>query len=510
VITAAAAWRRTLVASVVITALLIGLFWSTVSTMLTIWLNIETYSHGFLILPISLWLAWRRRDILLATAPSPAPWVLLLCLATGAGWGLSHLLGVQVVEQLALIALWVTALWALLGHRAARLLAFPLLFLFLMVPMGDGLVPSMMDFTADFTVWMLELTGIPVYREGLYFVIPSGNWSVVEACSGVRYLIASVTLGLLYAYLTYRSLWRRALFVLLAILVPILANGVRAYMIVMIGHLSNMQLAVGVDHLIYGWIFFGLVMLLLFWLGSLWVERDAAPLAVPVPAVEHAHVGLGSTVAVLVGAVLVSLAVRAGVNDLAAASLQMRVLQLPPLAGNWQRHDPPRIQWPLQLKGPDQTLRVGYGKGGDEVALVLGVFHQQQQGAEVVSSENVVLKRDAAGWRITGHARLLLPLEGDEQSVPVYQLKQQQTYLLGESDQRLLVASWYRLGSRSTANEYIGKWYQALALLGEGRSDGAFVMLATEDDAEAPERLRTFAREALPELLVTLDASQAR
>jgi len=510
VITAAAAWRRTLVASVVITALLIGLFWSTVSTMLTIWLNIETYSHGFLILPISLWLAWRRRDMLLAAAPSPAPWVLLLCLAAGAGWGLSHLLGVQVVEQLALIALWVTALWALLGHRAARLLAFPLLFLFLMVPMGDGLVPPMMDFTADFTVWMLELTGIPVYREGLYFVIPSGNWSVVEACSGVRYLIASVTLGLLYAYLTYRSLWRRALFVLLAILVPILANGVRAYMIVMIGHLSNMQLAVGVDHLIYGWLFFGLVMLLLFWLGNLWVERDTAPVEVPVPTVEQTHAGLGNTVTVLLGAVLVSLAVRAGVNDLAAASLQMRVLQLPPLAGNWQRHDPPRIHWPLQLKDPDQTLQVSYGKGSDEVALVLGVFHQQQQGAEVISSENLVLNRDATGWRITGHDRLLLPLGGDEQSVPVYQLKQQKTYLLGESDQRLLVASWYRLGSRSTANEYIGKWYQGLALLGEGRSDGAFVMLATEDDDEAPERLRTFAREALPELLVRLDASQAR
>ena len=53
---------------------------------------------------------------------------------------------------------------------------------------------------------------------------------------------------------------------------PIFANFLRAYMIVMIGHLSSMKLAVGVDHFIYGWVFFGVVIGLLFWLGSFWRE----------------------------------------------------------------------------------------------------------------------------------------------------------------------------------------------------------------------------------------------
>ena len=65
------------------------------------------------------------------------------------------------------------------------------------------------------------------------------------------------------------------LFVALSVIVPIIANGMRAYMIVMIAHLSDMKLALGVDHLIYGWVFFGIVMLLLFWIGSFWREIPA-------------------------------------------------------------------------------------------------------------------------------------------------------------------------------------------------------------------------------------------
>ncbi|UUZ51375.1 exosortase [Massilia sp. B-10] len=113
-------------------------------------------------------------------------------------------------------------------------------------------------------------------RNGTHFELPTGNWSVVEACSGVRYLISSVTIGCLYAYLTYRSKLRRAVFIAASIVVPVIANGLRAYMIVMIGHTSNMALATGVDHLIYGWIFFGIVMFIMFWIGSYWRQDTDA------------------------------------------------------------------------------------------------------------------------------------------------------------------------------------------------------------------------------------------
>jgi exosortase A len=179
----------------------------------------------------------------------------------------------------------VLAVCAVVGSQIARAIAFPLAFSLLAVPIGEFLVPVMIEHTADFTVGALRLSGIPIYREGNNFVIPSGRWSVVEACSGLRYLIASITLGLLYAYLTYSSLLRRSLFVLASVLVPIVANWVRAYMIVMIGHLSGMKYAAGVDHLLYGWVFFGLVMLMLFWIGSRWREDLVAIPAATQPSV---------------------------------------------------------------------------------------------------------------------------------------------------------------------------------------------------------------------------------
>ena len=178
-----------------------------------------------------------------------------------------------------LVAMIPLAVWAILGNRdAARAWRFRSRFLFFAVPFGEFVVPKLMDWTADFTVWAVAASGVPVFREGNNFIIPSGRWSVVEACSGVRYLIASLVVGTLYAYLTYRSLLRRVVFIGISIVVPLVANWLRAYMIVMIGHLSSNRLAVGVDHIIYGWVFFGVVMMALFWVAGYWRE-DLAPSA---------------------------------------------------------------------------------------------------------------------------------------------------------------------------------------------------------------------------------------
>jgi EpsI family protein len=117
---------------------------------------------------------------------------------------------------------------------------------------------------------------VPVFREGNSFIIPSGQWSVVEECSGIRYLMASASAGSVFGHLYMRSLRRRWAFFGLAVIVPIVANWMRAYLIVLLGHVSDNRLAAGVDHVIYGWVFFGLVMLGVFYIGGRWADRDAA------------------------------------------------------------------------------------------------------------------------------------------------------------------------------------------------------------------------------------------
>ena len=254
-------------------AVLLVLYGPTFESIVSIWWRSGTFTHCFFVLPIVGYLVWRKRlalqHVTFRTDPRGLPFLGLIGLA----WLLADLIHVQVVAQLAVVAMIVVLVWVALGWAVVRILAFPLGFLLFAVPMGEAVVYPLMQLTATVTVTLLSLSGIPVYSEGTFISIPSGDWSVVEACSGIRYLIASVFLGSLYAYLSYRSLLAPDRFMVLATVVPILANGIRAFLIVMIGHLSGMKLAVGIDHLIYGWVFFGFVMFALFAIGNLWSEQ---------------------------------------------------------------------------------------------------------------------------------------------------------------------------------------------------------------------------------------------
>ena len=243
--------------------LLFLIFHQTVLSLVDIWSRSQTFAHGFLVMPISIWLVWRERSAYSSLTVRPQPYALLLVVLFGAIWLLAHMVDVRVLEQLAFVAILVSGIWAIIGNAMAARAAFPLLFLFLAVPMGAELIPPLMNLTATTTEYLVRASGVPLYREGMYLYLPTGTWSVIAECSGVRYLIASFTLGLIYAYLTYSSLQRRLLFVIASIVVPILANSLRAYGVVMMGHLSDMRLGVGVDHLVYGWGFFGLVMVCL-------------------------------------------------------------------------------------------------------------------------------------------------------------------------------------------------------------------------------------------------------
>ena len=331
-ITASPAWRKAGAMLLLALTILLALFWNTAVSMVDIWSRSETFAHGYVIAPISLWLIWRRRQHLLALLPQPQLLPCLLLAAASLLWCSARMIDVMVVQQFAFVSMLPLTVWAVLGWLPTRAMLFPLAFLMLMVPFGEVFMLPMMNFTADFTVAALRLSGMPVYREGLTFMIPSGQWSVVEACSGLRYLIASFTLGLLYAYLTYQTWWKRLVFVLAAIATPILANGLRAYMIVMLGHYSDMKLAVGVDHLIYGWVFFGIVMLALYWVGSYWREDEPQVPDALVQAADGAGIAWVRFVPLLLCMAMGPLAATwlARANPLPAAAIQ-----LAPLAG-WQ------------------------------------------------------------------------------------------------------------------------------------------------------------------------------
>src|SRR5690606_10682622 len=113
--------------------------------------------------------------------------------------------------------------------RVAAGLVFPLGYMLFLVPFGDELVPSLQAFTATMAVALTHASGVPAAVDGMFIDTPAGLFEVAEACSGVKFLVAMVALGALVAHLCFRSPARRALFMAAAIVVPILANGVRAW-----------------------------------------------------------------------------------------------------------------------------------------------------------------------------------------------------------------------------------------------------------------------------------------
>jgi exosortase A len=487
----------------------LAVFWPTVRGMIEIWNESGHFTHGWLVIPAVVWFAWERRQRL-AEIPLRPFWPGLLVVATGGFvWLAANVAGVAVIEQLAAVGLVGACVLTVFGWRFAWELAFPLGFLFFAVPMGEALVPLMTSMTADFTVGALRLSGIPVYREGMFFVIPSGNWSIVEACSGLRYLIASVTVGCVFAYLYYRSLWRRLAFVAASIVVPIIANWLRAYMIVMLGHLSGNRLAVGVDHLIYGWVFFGFVMLLLFWLGSRWREDDAPAPADPRRA-DSRNIALpGVGMAQIGGAALATLLMVAAWPAWSAylthrADSDKRIVELtaPLDSGGWQRQTEQATDWRPDYKGAAASIFETYSRNGQQVVLFIAVYRNQKQGAELISSTNYLIHEQHRAWRKIGESRR------GESSGRQSSLQLRQTLLRG-SGQTLLIWDWFVVSGQDVVNPYLAKLLQARdQVLGRG-DDGMTIIVAApyvDTTAAAEQALRDFVVAMRP----SIDAATAK
>ena len=492
---ARAAWISALIPLAAVLVGLVALYWGTASAMVAIWSQSETFTHAYLVPPIVLWLAWRKRATLLQLTPAPRLWVLAPMLVLAVVWLLGQLAAVNAVTQFAFVALLVLAVPLVLGIHVAKVLIFPLAFAFFAVPIGDFALPMLMKWTADFTVGALRLSGVPVFREGLRFVIPSGSWSVVEACSGVRYLIASLMVGALFAYLNYRSNKRRWIFVGLSLLVPVLANWVRAYMIVMLGHLSNNRLATGVDHLVYGWVFFGVVIMALFTIGARWAEPelpDAVPGEVEQVGVLRAAVpGSALWVAAISALVVAAMPVlaQARLDAPGHAGPAAVALSLPAVgATGWQAQPVLDPEWTPKFVNPSAKEARRYTAGsGAQVDVNLLYYRQQRPESKLVSSVNVIVPADDHVWNAISTERRAIGTDSAGAVVVARETVMLGVTRPGRTDRdRLKVWMLYWVDGQWTSSDTTAKVRGTLAKLsGRGDAGAALLLSAVESDAAA-------------------------
>ncbi|MFN3725766.1 MAG: exosortase A [Allosphingosinicella sp.] len=386
--TAPSAWRRQLTTLAGVSAAILLLFARDAADMAGIWWNSSTYNHCLLIPPLIAWLVWQRRPELLRLTPRVwLPGLILVGLG-GFAWLLGYAASVGFARHAGLVVILQGVVVTLLGKAVSRGLLFPLAYALFLIPFGDEAVPAMQTVTAEIAMALLDAAGMPAHLEGVFITTAAGYFEVAEACAGVKFLIAMVALGALVANVCFRSWKRRALFMAAAIVVPILANGVRAFATIYVADSAGLEYAAGFDHVVYGGIFFAIVIALI--LGAAWPFFDRkvgdpwfeparlqpGPVAADPPRRLWRAAGLTAAIAC---APLLWESVVAASGAQAVSRFEM------PEVPGWTRVSASGRPWQPVFAGADHLRVARYrDAGGREVDLAIVFFARQEEGRELL------------------------------------------------------------------------------------------------------------------------------
>ncbi len=399
-------WRAPLVRLGLALLAVLALSFTDWAAMADQWWNVSTYNHILFVPFISGWLIWQRRAQLAQI--QPLAWWPGLILLAGAMflWLLGSLVSINSASQLGAVLAMLACCVTILGLRVSFACAFPLAYLLFLVPFGDELVPSLQMITADLVILFTRWSQIPAVIDGVFIDTPVGLFEVAEACSGVKFLIAMIAMGVLVSYACFQSWIRRAIFMAMAVLVPIVANGIRAWGTIYIAQSQGVEFAEGFDHIFYGWIFFAIVMLILFAGAWKWFDRDPESLGVDFPNAVQTNWFkwleqfslAGKLILPATVAVLASFGLWHGFASKLEADLPASIAA--PMVPGWQQtaYQPP-IEWEPRASGADHRFLVRYqNQNGDHVDVFVALYGAQEDGREAAAAGEGALVPDSA-WR---------------------------------------------------------------------------------------------------------------
>lgn len=477
---APAAWQRGGMALAVAWAALLLLFAGDVADLAEIYWNSTTFGHCLFVPPILGWLVWQRRAELAQVTPV-AWWPALIPLAGAALlWIVGDAAGVALLRHVALVGMLQCAAVALLGPNVARGLIFPLAYMIFLVPFGEFMEAPLQSITVDMVMALLALFQVPASVDGVLITTSNGFFEVAEACSGNKFLIAMLAYGSLVANVCYLSWRRRIAFMAMALVVPVLANGVRAFGTIYAAWWTSVEAATGFDHIVYGFVFFALVMVAVIAIGWRWFDRDPAmpwfdPARLQSPPARTLD-RWTATGAVIGIAVLAATAAWAA--DLRAQPLPARI-DLPQVPG-WTRVEASRTApWEPNYPTADHRLIGRYRDSvGRTVDLGIAVYANQREGHELVAHGQGAIRENDVWVRIED----MDPIQDG------YTLR-----MIGPNRVEREVATWYRIGNVVTASEKRVKLETLRAkLLGGPQRAVAVLISAERTDQDSRRAIRDF------------------
>ncbi len=474
----ARSWALPLVAVALVTGGIVTLFASDATDMVRLWWSVSTYQHCLFVLPIIAWLIWQRRGEVKAVEPAGWPPALILVIGAGLVWLIGEAGGVALLRHAGLVLMIQAGIIAVLGPAVARAIAFPLFYLVFLVPFGDEFVAPMQVVTARMTMALLTASGVPATLDGVFITTHAGWFEIAEACAGVKFLIALVAYGALVANICFRSAWRRALFMVAAIIIPVLANGVRAWGTIYAAELTSATFAGGFDHIIYGWVFFGLVMALLMagaWpffdrhIGEKWLPEGVIRVWRPIaPVMAMAPLAVMAAATPIVWDRAVSQAGRINLPN---------PVELPDVAGWTRVGDGARLPWMPRFDGADHVLLGHYADArGRQADVAVALYGWQDRGREIVAFGQGAADPDGP-WK---RAAELPPLAGGAAE-----------RLLGTGRVEREAVTFRQVGEQAVTGTARVKLATLQARL-FGRDQSAGVLIVSAPGAEAPEVIAAF------------------
>lgn len=458
----------------------------TAFAMANTWAKSSSYIHGFTVAPVALWMIMTRSRRQLSNG-SILPGLLIMCVGALL-WLMGRAASASIVEQIAFISLLIGSVGVLFGARTLQDWSFPLAFLFFMVPFGEIIVPPLQMITATSVVTLLSIFGGNVSLDGVFITTPAGVFEVAEACAGLNFMIAATMVSAVFAYLHFESWSKRIAFLLFAIGVAILANGLRAFLIIAVATLTKNQWTIGPDHLLVGWLFYAMVLFALISVGLKYADtiRQPQPETDDAQAPKYLITRTGIALAVIAITVAYSLFVieRPVVR---AAPSSLTLLNAP----GW-RILPPPGNWRASLPDADRKLAATYASPDTNVYVSVGYFTHERRGAEIVTYANRAWDSDY--WRKAGAVSEVVYLFGQSAQTEI-------TLLAGPERRRLAVATAYWLDGEVYVEPWRMKLAQMKARLRGGNPAGGVIMVAASyhlDKDEAVSAIRSFTIDVEP------------
>jgi exosortase A len=471
-------WQPALV-FIGIAALVFGIvFQREIGGAVQVWIESTAYNHCFLIIPLVGLLLWERRRVIASVSPSPTLWPLIVMPFLSGLWLIAAILDIQEARQFLLVAMFEVVVLVALGPRVFRLLLAPLLFLFFLVPSGAFLVPTLQKITAQISIAGLELLHIPVFSDGFMIEIPEGTFEIAEACAGLRFLIASIVFGCFFAVVMYQSASRRALFITLSLAVPIAANGMRALGIIVLAHLEGSAAAVEADHVLYGWFFFTLVIIILIAIGMTFAQK--LDRRTPIGSTGWSKPAAWRYAIAIPAALLLAMAGPAYAARLNALYLPsaLTVAHAPLITTPWQGLSDPTVGWRPMVYDADREFLDGFEEPGSGVVIRYVALYRLRASGDALTKTGNRLADDKL-WHITGYGREEATLGGKPTTVGSTEIVSGQLHRL--------VWSFYVVDGRIAAGLLETKLLRARAVLLDPEPAGVFVAIsASMDDPKNP------------------------